>query len=100
MVGMKDTAGDKFGSIVEGKFGAVAEMTNVHGGKHTYSIEELVTFSKMINNILEKDEDCQDKLPMNTEDDSLFHVFDNGLVLCKLIMAVQPDCIDTRALNR
>ena len=31
----------------------------------------------MINNILQKDEDCQDKLPMNTEDDTLFHVFDN-----------------------
>ena len=49
---MKGNAGDKFGTVMEGKFGAKAEISNVHGGKHTYAIEELVTFGKMINDIL------------------------------------------------
>ena len=75
-------------------------MENVHVGKHTYAIEERATFAKMINNILQKDEDVQDKIPMNFEDDTLFHIFDNGLALCKLVMAINPDCLDTRALNR
>merc|ERR1711935_360066 len=100
MVGMKEKSGDKFGNIVEGKFGAVAEIENVHGGKHSYSIEERTTFAKMINNVLKEDEDCKDKIPMNFEDDTLFHIFDNGLALCKLVMAINPDCLDSRALNR
>ena len=37
---------------------------------------------------------------MNFADDTLFHIFDNGLALCKLVMAITPDCLDTRALNR
>jgi len=100
MVGMKEKSGDKFGNIVEGKFGAVAEIENAHGGKHSYSIEERTTFAKMINNVLKEDEDCKDKIPMNFEDDTLFHIFDNGLALCKLVMAINPDCLDSRALNR
>lgn len=37
---------------------------------------------------------------MNTEDDSLFHVFDNGILLCKLLLQIDSGCIDERALNR
>lgn len=53
----------------------------------------------MVNNTLEKDEDCQEHLPIKTDGDDLFHVFDDGIVLCKLIMAVDPECIDRRAMN-
>lgn len=42
----------------------------------------------------------KDRLPMNTEDESLFHVFDNGIALCKLLMIIDPNCIDDRAINK
>jgi hypothetical protein len=54
----------------------------------------------MVNHILEHDEDCKERLPMNPEDDSLFHVFDNGVLLCKLLLHIDSECIDTRAINK
>jgi hypothetical protein len=54
----------------------------------------------MINNILKDDEDCKDRLPMNADDDSLFHVFDNGVLLCKLLLQIDSNIIDTRTINR
>ena len=59
-----------------------------------------MTFGKIINLLLKDDEDCKDRLPMNTEDDSLFHVFDNGILLNKLLLKIDEGCIDPRALNR
>lgn len=100
MVTMKGTDDGKFGTIIEGNDGAKAQITGVHGGTHTYSIEEKITFGKLVNLVLKDDEDCQDRLPMNTEDDSLFHVFDNGILLNKLLLQIDAGCIDTRALNR
>jgi hypothetical protein len=97
---MKGEDAGKFGNIVVGKHGAVASIEGAHGGTHSYSIEERGTFGRLINELLKDDEDCKDRLPMNTEDESLFHVFDNGLLLCKLMMQINPDCIDSRALNR
>ena len=85
MVSMKGTDDGKFGTIIESKDGAaMAQITGEHGGTHTYSIEEKITFGKMINILLKDDEDSKDRLPVNTEDDSLFHVFDNGILLCNL----------------
>lgn len=52
----------------------------------TYSLEERSTFAKIINLILKDDEDCKDRLPMNPEDESLFHSFDNGILMCKLLL--------------
>lgn len=40
-------------------------METEGGGKHTYSMEEVMTFANMVNDTLKKDEDCQDKLPIN-----------------------------------
>ena len=100
MMAMKGSDDGKFGTIVEGKSGARAQITGEHGGIHSYSIEEKITFAKMINELLKDDEDCKDRIPMNVEDETLFHVFDNGIVLCKLIMQIDPEAIDERALNK
>ena len=66
---------------------------------YTYSAEEVLTFANMVNETLKKDEDCQERLPINPTNDDLFHVFDDGIVLCKLVMAIDPECIDRRAMN-
>jgi hypothetical protein len=70
------------------------------GSLSTYSLEERATFARVINEILKEDTDVQDRLPMNTEDDSLFHVFDNGIMMCKLLLECDPECLDARALNK
>lgn len=79
--------------------GDKASLETEGGGKHTYSAEEVHTFAAMVNETLKKDEDCQERLPINPDSDDLFHVFDDGIVLCKLIMSIDPECIDRRAMN-
>jgi len=37
---------------------------------------------------------------MPTEDESLFHVFDNGIMMCKLLISLDSNSIDSRAINR
>jgi len=36
---------------------------------------------------------------MNAEDDSLFHVFDNGVLVNKLMLQVDENCILSSAIN-
>lgn len=86
----------KFGTII----GSTAKIEGEHGGTHTYSVEERGTFARILNYYLKDDEDLKDRLPMSTEDETLFHVFDNGILMCKLLMLIDENCIDTRAINR
>lgn len=51
-------------------------------------IEERVTFAKVINNALKDDEDLKDILPMNTENDDIFHLLDDGMLLIKLMNTI------------
>jgi len=94
MIKNKGTADDKFGKIVDGT--ATLES---HGAKHTYTLEERATFSRALNFILKGDADCAGRIPCNPDDDSLFHAFDNGVVLCKLVRSIDEDAIDARAIN-
>lgn len=86
----------KFGTIT----GSTAKIEGEHGGTHSYSVEERSTFARLINHFWSNDEDLKDRLPMNTEDETLFHVFDNGVLMCKILIMLDPDCIDSRAINR
>ena len=95
MIAFKGDQGDKFGKIMDG----VASIETKGGGKHTYSAEEVATFANMINQTLKDDDDVKDRLPIKTDGDDLFHVLDDGIILCKLIMVIDPECIDQRAVN-
>lgn len=99
MVGMKETDDGKFGTIVEGASGQVAQIVGADGAMSSYSLEERATFARVINNLLKDDPDLTDRLPMNPNDESLFHIFDNGIVMCKILLQIDPDCIDKRAIN-
>lgn len=90
------TDSTKFGTIV----GATATIENKEGGTHSYSVEERSTFARLINVYMKDDEDLKDRLPMNCEDETLFHVFDNGVLMCKLLMLLDADSIDNRAVNK
>jgi len=50
--------------------------------------EEKVAFSKTINHNLANDEDVKGLIPIDPETEDLFHVLEDGLVLCKLINLV------------
>lgn len=71
-----------------------------HGAKHSYLEEERATYARSLNFIMKKDEDVADRVPINPNDESLFHVFDNGVLLCKLVKSIDDDAIDGRAINK
>jgi plastin-1 len=96
MGSFKGSDSSKFGTIV----GSTAKIEGEHGGTHSYNIEERATFARLVNHYLKNDDDVKDRLPMNVEDETLFHVFDNGVLMCKLLMLLDEDSIDTRAINR
>ena len=66
----------------------------------SYSLEERATFARVINQLLADDPDCKDRIPMNPDDESLFHIFDNGITMNKILLQIDPECIDDRAINR
>jgi hypothetical protein len=97
---------NKFKGKDSAKFGVIsasgkASVVSKHGGMHQYSVEEVATFAKLVNYLLKDDEDAKCRVPVNVEDtEDIFHCFDNGIVMCKLLMIIDPDCIDGRAINR
>jgi hypothetical protein len=81
-----------------------AQVHKVGGGTdattHSFSDEEKVAFADYINNALKKDPDVGSRLPMNTEDMSLFKSVGDGLIMCKLINDAVPETIDERVMNK
>jgi hypothetical protein len=67
---------------------------------HSFSDEEKVAFADYINNALKKDKDVGSRLPIKTDDMSLFTSVKDGLILCKLINDAIPETIDERVLNK
>lgn len=53
----------------------------------------------MINVLLKDDADLGDYLPIACDGDSLFHSFDNGVLLCKLVHVIDADAIDLRVIK-
>lgn len=96
--GVKDKV-RQFGSVRASGIGFVVE--NNLGGMHQYSHEECAAYSHLINYILKDDEDCKSRVPIDTSDpEAIFHALDNGIVMCKILIAIDKDCIDARAINK
>lgn len=74
-------------------------METSHGGKHQFSPAQVATFAKLINVMLKGDEDLAEYLPIATDGDSLFHAFDNGVLLCKIVAFIDADAIDLRVIK-
>lgn len=49
--------------------------------------------------MLQDDEEVKQILPINPESDDLFHILEDGVILCKLINKAQENTIDMRAVN-
>jgi hypothetical protein len=89
MIKMKGVNPDAFAAVQETK----------HGGKHTIDPAQVATFAKLINVILNGDEELKDYLPIACDGESLFHAFDNGVLLAKIVAAIDPDSIDLRVIK-
>lgn len=96
---LKNTNKDLFKQVLQTKAGEVEQITTDHGGSHSYLVEEKICFTKLINYILEKDTDVAGVIPINPDNDDVFHALEDGLVLSKLINAANDGTIDWRALN-
>ena len=53
----------------------------------------------MITVILKDDADLDDYLPIKCDGHSLFHAFDNGVLLCKIVHVIDADAIDLRVIK-
>ena len=62
-------------------------------------IEERISFTKVINTALRDDESLKDIIPINPENDDIFHSMEDGILLCKLINTIQEGSIDFRCVN-
>lgn len=49
---------------------------------------------------MKDDEDVKDMIPINPENDDVFHVLEDGIILGKLINAAAENTIDFRAVNK
>lgn len=62
----------------------------------------MFTYAASINEIFKNDEDLKELVPINPDEpNTLFDLFANGLALCKLALAIDPECgILEKALNK
>lgn len=53
----------------------------------------------MVNEFLNGDEDCKEFIPLNPENDDLFHCLETGVVLAKLVNIAVENTILPKAIN-
>jgi hypothetical protein len=52
-----------------------------------------------VNEFLKEDQDCKLFLPVNPDNEDLFHVLDTGVVLAKLVNIAVENTIHPNAIN-
>jgi hypothetical protein len=57
-------------------------------------------FAKLANEFLKEDTDVAEYLPINPDEDDLFHCMETGIVLAKLVNIAVENTIDMRAMNK
>jgi len=50
--------------------------------------------------VLAKDEYVADRIPMGINAEDLFHSMADGMMLIRLLAAIDPDCVDMRTVNK
>jgi len=78
----------------------VTQSVGESGFTHSYLVEERICFAKLVNEFLNGDEDCKEFIPINPENDDLFHCMETGVALSKLVNIAVENTIDMRAVNR
>ena len=63
-----------------------------------YNVNEKECYSRIINHILDEDEQLKEQLPITPETGDLFKKLQDGLILSKLINIASPETLDERVL--
>ena len=89
----------KIGSETEHSKGSASQHVGA-SGHHTYLHEEAHVCTRLFNKILAKDEFVSDRIPMAVDGEDLFHAMHDGMMLIRLLVAIDPDCVDMRVVNK
>jgi hypothetical protein len=85
-------------SLDGGKSAVIAGHSE--GSKHTFDLEERNTIARLFNVVLDNDEFVGERFPIKPESDDLWHIMADGLVLIRLMITIDKDCIDMRTVNK
>ena len=76
----------------------VGEIYNAFA--NPYNVNEKECYCKMINKLLENDEDLKNKLPIEPETNQVFKKIKDGVILAKLVNIAAHDTVDERVINK
>lgn len=90
--------GDRAATATAG--GAATQIQSASGGHHNYLLEEVSMIARTINRECKDDELILERLPINPDNDDLFHACSDGMVLIHLLNHIDKDAIDMRTVNK
>ena len=99
---VKSSGQATFGAALETAHGAGAQVVSASGGHHNYLREEVSVIARAFNRECKNDElqQVQEKLPINPDNDDLFHACSDGMLMIHLINHIEKDAIDMRTVNK
>ena len=56
-------------------------------------VKDNAYFVSQINRILKNDQQCAKYLPLNADDNSLFTAFSEGILVSRLLLAIDSNCL-------
>ena len=65
-----------------------------------YNVNEKECYCKIINKLLENEEELKSKLPIDPQSDEVFTKIKDGVILAKLINIAEPGTIDERVITK
>eukprot|EP01125_Pyxidicula_operculata_P009116 TRINITY_DN301_c0_g1_i1.p1 TRINITY_DN301_c0_g1~~TRINITY_DN301_c0_g1_i1.p1 ORF type:complete len:781 (-),score=266.22 TRINITY_DN301_c0_g1_i1:73-2415(-) len=77
---------------------SIISYSTSSGSTHSYSLAEKKAFSNFINEVLRNDPDLTGVIPINPDNEDLFKVMSNGVLLCKLVNSIKQNTIDDRKI--
>lgn len=92
--------GNNFGEALTQGGKAANVITSASGAKTSYKREEVSMISRCITNTCKEDELVVERLPINPDNDDVFHACSDGMVLVHLMKHIDEDCIDMRTINK
>ena len=100
MMQLIKTNNQTFGEATTTAAGAANVIEGAGGSKNTYLLEEVSMIARAITNTCKEDELCQEKLPIDPDNDDLFHALSDGMILLHLLAHIEKDSIDFRTVNK
>lgn len=97
---VKKSGQSTFGAALATNAGAAAQVVSASGGHHNYLREEVSVIARAINRSCKADELVTERLPIDPENDDLFHACSDGMILIHMINHIEKDSIDMRTVNK